>query len=137
VEFLRAFLQANSVITAVLQAHTGSSTEFGKYVRALQITKGVNRVAELSASVHNGGVFVLRNGQSVSALVTDEPVLMRTSPDQVTSELTIRWRSKNGAYTSGVLDKIENGSAIDFSYSFDPEIIGKLEMRRHDQHFLF
>jgi hypothetical protein len=136
VKFLRAFLQANSVITAVLQAHTGSSTEFGKYVRALQITKGVNRIAELSANVHNGGVFVLRNGQSVSALVTDEPVLMRTSPDQVTSELTIRWRSKNGAYTSGVLDKIENGSAMDFSYSFDPEIIGKLEMRRTHQHFL-
>jgi hypothetical protein len=104
--------------------------------RALQITKGVNRVAELSASVHNGGVFVLRNGQSVSALVTDEPVLMRTSPDQVTSELTIRWRSNNGAYTSGVLDKIENGSAMDFSYSFDPEIIGKLEIRRDNQYFL-
>ena len=136
VEFPRAFLQANSVITAVLQAHTGSSTEFVKYVRALQITKGVNRVAELSASIHNGGVFVLRNGQSVSALVTDEPVLMRTSSDQATSELTIRWKSKNGAYTSGVLDKIENGSAMDFSYSFDSDVIDRLEMRRHDQHFL-
>lgn len=135
----QSFLDANWLLTGIMRNHTSTVVEFSTYVRALEMhgDDDGRAVAKIVVDVSKGGKFSLLDGSLVSSDETGEPIMVTVEKKNTGSELRIDWRAKNGKYLSGVVGTILVGQQMGFSYSYDKDIVGRIEMHAMDRFFVY
>lgn len=136
VEFIESFLKSTPVISKLFQKYTIDKKSLFNLTKSLQLVSENKYIAEILVDLSNGGELKLTDGSTISSQQTDDPVSIRADENEKVQTIFVKWKKKNGVYATGQLENIHQANLMKFSYSFDTETIGKLELRRNDAYFM-